>query len=59
MFLPQRDGVESEKSPYNEMTHDELRKTIFELDRDRILQADIFLFSCPMVGYLMKVRVLN
>ena len=44
VFLPQRDGVESEKPPYNEMANDELQKTIFELDRDEILQADIFLF---------------
>ena len=44
VFLPQRDGVESEKSPYHEMTHDELRQAIFKLDRDRILQADVFLF---------------
>ena len=44
VFLPQRDGVESEKPPYNKMPNDELQKTIFELDRDKLLQADIFLF---------------
>ena len=44
VFLPQRDGVESEKPPYNEMANDEFQKTIFELDRDQTLQADIFLF---------------
>jgi hypothetical protein len=43
VFLPQRDGVESEKPPYHEMTNDELQQTIFRLDRDKILQADIFL----------------
>jgi nucleoside 2-deoxyribosyltransferase len=44
VFLPQRDGVESEKPPYNEMANDELQKTMFELDRDKLHQADIFLF---------------
>ena len=44
VFLPQRDGVESEKPPYNKTPKDELQKTIFELDRDKIHQADIFLF---------------
>ena len=42
--MPQRDGVESEKPPYNKTPNDELQKTIFELDRDKTLQADIFLF---------------
>lgn len=44
VFLPQRDGVESERPPYSEMTYDEMKQTIFELDRDKLLQADIFLF---------------
>jgi nucleoside 2-deoxyribosyltransferase len=44
VFLPQRDGVEIEKPPYNKTPNDELQKTIFELDRDKTLQADIFLF---------------
>jgi len=44
VFLPQRDGVESGKFPYNEMANDELQQTIFELDRNMVLQADIFLF---------------
>lgn len=44
VFLPQRDGVESKKFPYTEMANDELQQTIFELDRDKILQADVFLF---------------
>lgn len=39
VFLPQRDGVESEEKPI----HD-LQQAIFERDRDQILQADIFLF---------------
>ena len=44
VYLPQRDGVESKKPPYNEMSKDELQQTIFETDRDKVLQADIFLF---------------
>jgi hypothetical protein len=44
VFLPQRDGVESEKPPYNKIPDDELQKTIIERDRDKIQQADIFLF---------------
>ncbi|MGB2896020.1 MAG: nucleoside 2-deoxyribosyltransferase [Anaerolineales bacterium] len=44
VFLPQRDGVEPSKSPYNEMTSDELCQAIFAADQDKILEADIFLF---------------
>lgn len=57
VFLPQRDGVEIEKSP-NKTPSEELQKTIFERDRDQTLQADIFLFVLDG-GYLMKVHVLN
>ena len=44
VFLPQRDGVEPFEPPYNEMISDELCQAIFALDRDKILEADIFLF---------------
>jgi nucleoside 2-deoxyribosyltransferase len=44
IFLPQRDGAEKNKSPYSEMTDDDRRKAMFEIDRDEILKADIFLF---------------
>ena len=44
VFLPQRDGVESSKPPYEKMSNDERRRAIFALDRDKILEADIFLF---------------
>lgn len=44
VFLPQRDGVESNKPPYNEMNSDELNRAIFTVDRDKVLEADIFLF---------------
>jgi hypothetical protein len=44
VFLPQRDGVERMTPPYNGMTNDELCQAIFTIDRDKILEADIFLF---------------
>ena len=44
VFLPQRDGVESEKPPDNKTPNAALQQRIFERDRDQILQADIFLF---------------
>ena len=44
VFLPQRDGVESSKPPYSEMAIEELRQSIFAIDRDKVLEADIFLF---------------
>jgi len=44
VFLPQRDGVDLSKPPGSEMTPDERRRAIFGLDRDRILEADVFLF---------------
>src|ERR1044071_5502017 len=44
VFLPQRDGVESKKPPYSEMASHELQQIIFETDRNKVLQADIFLF---------------
>ena len=44
VFLPQRDGVEPGKPPYDAMTEEERRHAIFELDTERILEADVFLF---------------
>jgi nucleoside 2-deoxyribosyltransferase len=46
VFLPQRDGigVEISKPPYSEMAIEELRQAIFTIDRDKVLEADIFLF---------------
>jgi nucleoside 2-deoxyribosyltransferase len=43
VFLPQRDGVDSNNPPYNEMTNDELRQAIFAVDQDKGLEADVFL----------------
>ena len=44
VYLPQRDGVESTKPPYDAMTLDERRTAVFELDRDQILASDVFMF---------------
>lgn len=44
VFLPQRDGAENQGESYERMTHEERREAIFTLDRDRILDCDIFLF---------------
>lgn len=44
VFLPQRDGVEVTGLPYSDMVEDDVSQAIFALDRDRLLEADIFLF---------------
>jgi hypothetical protein len=44
VFLPQRDGVERDRAPYDAMTPEERRHAMFDLDRTRILAADVFLF---------------
>jgi len=40
VFLPQRDGVEGSKPPYDKMTDDELRQAIFDVDREKILDVE-------------------
>ncbi len=44
VFLPQRDGVEREKPPYDTMAPEERRQATFHLDIAKILEADVFLF---------------
>ncbi len=44
VFLPQRDGVERERPPYDAMTPEERRRATFRLDESKILEADVFLF---------------
>lgn len=44
VFLPQRDGVERGKPPYDSMTAEERRQAMFDMDRSMILESDIFLF---------------
>jgi nucleoside 2-deoxyribosyltransferase len=44
VFLPQRDGVEANKPPYDTMAKEERRQATFEMDRDKIIACDVFLF---------------
>lgn len=44
IFLPQRDGVELDKSPFDDMTAVQKNKTIFFTDIEQVLKCDIFLF---------------
>ena len=44
VFLPQRDGVERDQPPYDRMTADERRRAMFELDKRKIFESDVFLF---------------
>ncbi|GER89019.1 nucleoside 2-deoxyribosyltransferase [Dictyobacter vulcani] len=44
VFLPQRDGVEKNKPPYDAMPPEERRQALFHLDTQQILACDIFLF---------------
>jgi nucleoside 2-deoxyribosyltransferase len=44
VFLPQRDGAESDRAAYDSMGRQERRLALFSLDRDQILVCDIFLF---------------
>ncbi len=44
VFLPQRDGVERDKPPYDAMTPDERRDAIFQIDARQVFAADILLF---------------
>jgi Nucleoside 2-deoxyribosyltransferase len=44
VFLPQRDGVERGRLPYDSLTTEETRHAMFDLDRTSIFDADIFLF---------------
>lgn len=44
VFLPQRDGAERDKSPFDKMTREERRLAIFQIDTTKILESDVFLF---------------
>jgi len=44
VFLPQRDGVEKSKAPFDKMSKEKRRKAMFELDVKKITESDIFLF---------------
>jgi nucleoside 2-deoxyribosyltransferase len=45
VFLPQRDGVERDRPPYDTMTPEERRHAMFHLDRTRILDSDVFVLD--------------
>jgi nucleoside 2-deoxyribosyltransferase len=44
VFLPQRDGAERGKAPYDRMARDERRLAMFELDKSKVFECDVFLF---------------
>ena len=44
VFLPQRDGADPDKDPYDKMTREERRSAIFQVDTEKIIASDIFLF---------------
>lgn len=44
VFLPQRDGVEKNKLACRKMPKEKRRLAIFELDKNKIFECDIFLF---------------
>ena len=43
-FLAQRDGVERKKPPYDAVSPEERRHATFNLDKTRVLEADVFVF---------------
>jgi nucleoside 2-deoxyribosyltransferase len=43
VFLPQRDGAEADRAPYDSMSREQRRVAMFRLDRDRIFACDVFL----------------
>jgi len=44
VFLPQRDGTEAKNPEYSELPREDRRAIMFELDRDQIIGADIFIY---------------
>lgn len=44
VFLPQRDGIEFKKVPFDEMTPTQRNMILFSIDREQVLRCDIFLF---------------
>ncbi len=44
VFLPQRDGAERDKPPYDRMSGEERRLAMFELDKRKVFECDVFLF---------------
>ncbi len=44
VFLPQRDGAERGAPPYNTMSGEEWSRAVFQLDKEQLLAAEVFLF---------------
>jgi len=44
VFLPQRDGVEADKPPYDQIAREERRKAMFALGKQKVYESEIFLF---------------
>jgi nucleoside 2-deoxyribosyltransferase len=44
VFLPQRDGAEGDREPYSAMSKADRRQAMFDLDRDKIVESDVFLY---------------
>ena len=44
VFLPQRDGVEKNNLACRKMSKEKRRQAIFDLDKKKIFESDIFLF---------------
>jgi hypothetical protein len=44
VVLSQRDGVKRDKPPYAGMPQEERRRAMFDLDKSKILEADVFQF---------------
>ena len=44
VFLPQRDGAERSVPPYDTMIGEEWSRAVFQLDKEQLLAADVFLF---------------
>ena len=69
VFLPQRDGVEKNKPPYDTMPKQDRRVAMFNLDKEKIFACDIFLFildgrvpdegACVELGMAYAHKTLN
>lgn len=44
VFLPQRDGPELNRPGHDDLTQDERRQQVFDLDARMVMECDIFLF---------------
>jgi nucleoside 2-deoxyribosyltransferase len=67
VFLPQGDGVQSSKPPNEQMTLEARRRAMFDPDKAKIFEADVFLFvldgrvpdegTCVQLGIAHSQRV--